>query len=84
MERYGVWVENADYERMINDIQRGKACFLGRESNSRTHWMVDLYLIAVYDNKRRSIATFLPPEAIDNYIPIGSFDPKNFKMRVED
>ncbi len=63
---------------MIKKIQTKKADFLGRESNTRTHWMVNDYLIAVYDSKRQSIATFLPPEAINNYLPIGSFDSKKF------
>lgn len=83
-QRYGVWIEEPEWNRMNRDIQQGKAQFLGRESHSRSHWMIDGYLIAVYDNKRQGIATFLPPEAINNYIPIGSFNPRKWREETGD
>jgi hypothetical protein len=78
-ERYDVWIDEKEYEQMILDIQKQKGEFLGYESNSRTHWLINGYLIAVYDKTRKSIATFLPPEAINNYLPRGSFTPHNLK-----
>lgn len=80
-ERYDIWLDHAMYDRMIVDIQKEIACFLGRESHTRTHWMLDGFLIAVYDSKRSAISTFLPPEAIDNYLPLGTFNNFNIGNR---
>lgn len=81
-ERYDVWIDEKDYDSMIADIQKQRAEFLGRESHSRTHWLVRDFMIAVYDSKRKSIATFLPPEAINNYLPRGSFTPDHLKNKT--
>lgn len=74
-ERYDLWIDEKVYFDMVEEIQQKKAEFLGRESNTRTHWLVrDIYIV-VYDSSRQSIATFLPPDAIWNYLPRGAFKP---------
>lgn len=71
IERYGVWLEEKDFKNLVARIQKGEATFLGHESASRSHWLIDDQWIAVYHKPKKCIATFLPPEAIDNYLPLG-------------
>lgn len=70
VERYGLSLTKELYQEMISEIQRGKASFLFKESNTRTHWLVKDQFIVVYDRARRSIATFLPPDNIHAYLPV--------------
>jgi hypothetical protein len=68
IERYDLWLTRREYEQMIQEIQQGKHLLLQRESCSRTHWLVSGQYIVVYEKVRKGIVTFLPPEAIDNYL----------------
>lgn len=67
LQRYDLHLEMPDYLAMVKVIQQGKAMLLFRESNARSHWLIEDRYIAVYDNTRKGISTFLPPEAIINY-----------------
>lgn len=70
MERYHLDLTPALYEEMITLIQRNKCFSLGKESVTRSHFMIHSQYIVVYDCKRKAISTFLPPEAIWNYLPL--------------
>lgn len=72
LERYGIDLSGQDYEEIIKLIQDDKrpAKVLFKESNRLTHFEVRWRghkLKVVYDKQRKSIATFLPPHAYENY-----------------
>lgn len=67
-ERYGIYLTDEDYKKLIERIKRNDCEVLLKESNTRTHFLVDCFIV-VYDKARGSIATFLPPEAIHTYLP---------------
>lgn len=65
IERYGVWLTNADYDRLCAQIRNQKAEFLSRQTNRITLYRVrfeDRDLYAAYDKKRHVICSFLTPE----------------------
>ncbi len=61
--RYGVILEDAEYRKLVDDVQHGRAEFLCRESRRVTKWRVRLSngerAIAVYDEKRKRVMTLL-------------------------
>lgn len=70
MQRYGLALNRHDYQQLVKRIQRNEGKFLLRESNRLTHWQIDVEgqdVVVVYDKKRATIVTFLPPEAIKGY-----------------
>lgn len=73
-ERYGLFLTFEDYMSFVNLIREGtsskRVLPLGRESISRSHFLIDDMYIVVYDKTRQSIATFLPADAINNYLPL--------------
>lgn len=69
-QRYDLEITRAEYEKMCNDIRckNPNVLFLVKESNTRTHWLVNDYLIAVYHTQLNGICTFRPPDAIHSYL----------------
>jgi hypothetical protein len=77
-ERYGIslcWGQfHALMDKLVSQIQTGKAVCLGRQSNRVTiwkvqvpHWMDQDQTVdapVVYDSERHQIVSFLPPEAL--------------------
>jgi hypothetical protein len=62
-ERYGVSLTKPSFHAIVQQIQNGKATFLGRTSLRVTEWIVPFEgakLRVVYDRKRKTIVTCLP------------------------
>ena len=63
-ERYNAFLSDEEYFEMTKLIQNQKASFVSRQSNRITHWLLNyknVNFLCVYDNQRKTIATFLPP-----------------------
>lgn len=63
-ERFGVALTQATYKQIIQDIQKGVATFLHRQSNQVTIWQVtaeEEIMVAFYDKRRKTIKTVLTP-----------------------
>lgn len=73
-ERYNLFLSEEDIEKMNERIRGGDAKHLMTESLTRAHFLVDDFLIAVYNSKLKSIATFLPPQCIFQYLPMRESD----------
>lgn len=62
-------LSSGSYAALVESIQAGRAEYIRRQSNTRTWWYVQhhgITMLAVYDNRRNGIVTFLPMEAINN------------------
>lgn len=70
LERYDLELDWKMFERFNQLIikQSKQVLFLGRESHNRTHWLINDQFIVVFDKQRKAISTFLPPDAIHNYL----------------
>lgn len=69
-ERYGLILNRSDLREIVLAIQRQQATFLFKESNRLTHYALDFQgkrVVVVYDKQRKTIVTFLPPEAEHQY-----------------
>jgi len=79
LERYNIDVTIEEYLQICNFIKKrdrkpGMSEFIEKESTRVSHWLVnlekwagkELWVPAVYDKKRKRIATFLPLEAMDD------------------
>lgn len=67
-ERLGIEMGNATYQRVITDIQSGKAKALMKQSNRVTLFEVEMQGVAcvvAYDKLRKSLATVLTREMYD-------------------
>jgi AraC-like DNA-binding protein len=65
-ERYGLTITAEEYFRLCKDVREQRARALFRESNTRTHWLIDVRGVsvrAVYDKTQGALATALPPLA---------------------
>lgn len=63
-ERYGIDLDKKIHKAIVDMIQAGEAIFLGRQTNSRTMWIVDIKGIqmrVLYDNNQHNLVTVLPP-----------------------
>ena len=63
-ERFGVLLTQAAYRQTTQDIQKGIATFLQRQSNAVTIWQVTVeeeLMVAFYDKRRKTIKTVLTP-----------------------
>lgn len=68
-ERYGEPLSMGRWAAMNTEIvSEGDVDLLMEESNSRHHYLVWGKYVCVYNTKLKGIATFLPPEAIWNYL----------------
>lgn len=69
-ERYDIDLSFERYMELSNKVrERSSDCvFLMKESNSRTHYLLEDQYIVVYHKGIGGICTFLPPEAIWSYI----------------
>jgi hypothetical protein len=64
-ERFGVALTQSAYKQIIQDIQKGAATFLKRQSNMVTIWQVtaeEEVMVAFYDKRRKTIKTVLTPD----------------------
>jgi len=64
-ERFGVALSQSAYKQIIQDIQKGVAIFLKRQSNMVTIWEVtaeEEVMVAFYDKRRKTIKTVLTPD----------------------
>lgn len=79
LTRYGLELSRQEYNAICLAIKTGakNATFLVRETNSRTHWLINDTYIVVYDKNIGGVSTFLPPDAIHNYLTGSDF----FKVR---
>lgn len=79
LQRYDVELSRSAYEKMCDSIRHEKpnALFLIKESNTRTHWLIDDKYIAVYHTKLKAICTFRPANSIWDYLPSSD----HFKIR---
>jgi hypothetical protein len=69
-ERIGINLDDEFYDELVLMIQRGKAEFAGRDSKAFSKWRFYFNskpYIAVYDKKRKTIVTFLPPYQLDTF-----------------
>ena len=69
-ERYQVELTQKMYFRFNDQIRSNSpnVLFLRKESCSRYHWLIDDHMIVVYNTNLNGIVTFLPPEAIWDYV----------------
>lgn len=70
-ERYGLNLSKNDLQRIAALIRDGCALSLGKESNSRSHFVVryqEQYLYTVYGNLIKTVHTFLPATCIDDSV----------------
>jgi hypothetical protein len=66
-DRYGLRLTQDDLVRIVRQIQKGEAQYVGRDSNRVSIWIVEhsgRHLPAVYDKERQVIVTFLPLTAM--------------------
>ena len=68
LQRYDLDLDLGTWANFGNLCQPGRAKFLKMESASRSHWLIHDQFIVVYNKKLGGICTFLPPEAIWEYI----------------
>jgi len=64
-ERFGVALTKPAYYQIIQDIQKGRAVFLQRQSNSVSIWQVTVegeLMVAFYDKRRKAIKTVITPD----------------------
>jgi hypothetical protein len=69
-ERYDVHLNIEHYIELVKQIQSSQAPKVFKESNRLGHFLVKhggTEMIAVYDNQRKTIVTFLPFEALKGY-----------------
>lgn len=62
--RFGLELDGEDRRRIIEDIQRGRAKFVDRQSLRVTRWLITregVEFIVVYDSRRKELVTALPP-----------------------
>lgn len=69
-ERYDIWLEIEDIQAMNQIIRSGLCWTIETRSKRRgkkviIKWLNGAYLAAVYDPKKRTIATFLPWQAAE-------------------
>lgn len=67
-ERYQMFFTLKEMETLSRRVKNRDAKFLLAESHSRSHWLIDDQYIVVYNKNLGAITTFLPPEAIYNYL----------------
>lgn len=73
LQRYNVALNNHSYGILVRQIQTGKSKPFGSQSLSRTlhlvtqeeEWGNKIKMLAVYDKRRGTIATFLPRNLIE-------------------
>lgn len=66
-QRFNLIVNHAEMKVVVKDIQNGQAIFVDRQSCRVTRWVVrvkGVKVVAVYDSKRKSVATFLTLEMV--------------------
>lgn len=69
-ERYDVWLTDRDYDALVFQIQQSQAVLVFNESVRVGHFIVThegVHMLACYDRNRKTIATFLPYEALKGY-----------------
>ena len=69
-QRYDIWLSDNDFTLIRQMIENNQAEFVERQSCNRTAWRVTLHdvtFVAIYDKKRKMIATVLPQEAYKDY-----------------
>lgn len=70
-ERYGLVASSAEIHHMAKRIAHGQACFLARQSRHVAQWQLTHRGVAirfVFDSRRRSILTALPPHDSAHYL----------------
>lgn len=70
LERYGIHCSYADLISIRDQIQSQRAAFVERQSHRVTVWDLthqQKEVRVVYDNQRKMIVTFLPPEAREDF-----------------
>ncbi len=67
-ERFGLHLNRDDYRDMVRLVRSGGGKFVGRESLRLSHWEITwprgpegVLMHAVYDSKRGTIVTVMPP-----------------------
>lgn len=70
-ELYGVPLGEPQQRKLVRQVQEGEARFLERKARWTTIWEVTLEdgqkAVAVYDRRRKIIATLLPRAAAERY-----------------
>jgi hypothetical protein len=69
VERYGEFLSFDEIKALELKLQNRQGLHLKKESNTRSHWLLEDKYIVVYNKNLRAIVTFLPPDAIINYLP---------------
>ena len=70
MQRYGITFGRERRSALVRAIQTDKAVFLRAFSNRSKAFAVfyeENWYAVVYDNQRKEIITFLPPEFLERY-----------------
>lgn len=65
LQRFGWDLSREEIDRVIRDIQQGRAIFIDRQSNNVTRYSVtvrDMTVGVVYDKQRKCIRTICPVE----------------------
>ncbi len=72
LQRFDIVLSKIEHDKLILDIQEGRAKFLDRQSIRVTRWMVTVNgkeFCAVYDKKQKQISTFLTQEMVAFTVP---------------
>jgi hypothetical protein len=67
LERFGIELSRKSIERIVADIQAGRASFLRKQSGRVSLFEIELescLMVVAYDKTRKSIVTCLLPEMI--------------------
>lgn len=62
-QRYGITINKDGYKALIQQVQSGAAKFLFKESNTRTHFLLNeggTDVVAVYNSQLKALCTALP------------------------
>ena len=75
VERYEFEIDQNTFENFNHRIMEysknriaNGILFLKKESNRLVHYLIDDIYIVVFCKQRKAITTFLPPDAIHNYL----------------
>ena len=71
LERYALAVSSDDIFQLAKRIAHGQAELLARQSRTVAHWRLEfrgVMLRLVFDSRRRSILTALPPDDSAEYL----------------
>lgn len=77
-ERYGIQASAAEIFQMAKRIAHGHAVFVERQSRDIAQWRLDhqgQVIRFVFDSRRRSILTALPPQDSADYLAAKQAEP---------